>query len=221
MTDTKRVAELEVGDRVIFPNCKGTSTISIIYKKSDTNYLLYTEETPGHIDVEKSIEVTYLGNNKKEEETMTAQKVDCSALYPYFDSLANEEATLKHTNVPVYVRQQLQHIHELFEDVLGLTLAEVKTLYFERKMSEQKPIKIDELESKYKKFPKTILKKVKDLQSGDKVVIPNIGDGVVTKLVEDNFGSDKSLIRVEWVCECDREVRVNLLNRERELVLLN
>jgi hypothetical protein len=67
---------------------------------------------------------------------MKKQKVDCSVLYPYFDSLANDEVTLKHTNIPTHVKQQLKNIYELFEGVLDLTLEEVKTLYFERKMSK-------------------------------------------------------------------------------------
>lgn len=90
-------------------------------------------------------------------------QVDCSVLYPYFDSLASEEATLKHTNVPVYVRQQLKNIHELFEDVLGLTLGEVKTFYFERKMGKYN------LHCKNKDY--YITKEAKKLCIGDRIVL--------------------------------------------------
>lgn len=137
MTDTKRIKELKAGDRVILPYVKGPSTILEIEKINEWEYEIFCKEYCNSFTYGECVEVSYLGSNKKEEKTMKTQKVDCSsALYPYFDSLASEEATLKHTNVPVYVRQQLKNIHELFEDVLGLTLEEMKTLYFERKMSK-------------------------------------------------------------------------------------
>jgi|SRR4028119_2476823 hypothetical protein len=151
-------------------------------------YVIHTKEYEDSVTYLGEAEATYLGNNK-EEKIMKEQKVDCSALYPYFDSLANDEATLTHTNIPVYVKQQLRIIHELFEGVLDLSLGEVKTLYFERKMSKQ------EIKSEYKKFPKTVLRKIKDLQPGDKVVIP------------------------KWLC--NDLVGVNVIDKERELVLLN
>lgn len=173
--DTKRVDDLEVGDVVIFPQHKEPRTIFNITPPSSLNNKLYvistveTQNTVAYIGHEK---VIYLGSNKKEEETMTTQKVDCSALYPYFDTLANEEVSLKGaTNIPVYVRQQLKHIHELFEDVLGLTLEEVKTLYFKRKMSKEK-----------KETTKT--KKVYELLSGDVVIEPNCNSWKIVSKVE-------------------------------------
>lgn len=188
MTDTKRVDELEVGDIVIFAGCKGISTISSIETKveeGDSRYLLFvifTEETEKPLIYLGDAEVTYLGNKKEEkmEENEKITWVDNSAfLYPYFDSLANEEVTLKHTNIPVYVRQQLKHIHELFEDVLGLTLGEVKSLYFERKKERQ--------ESQVESKPKT--KKAKDLCIGDKIFLflpfeGYEGEETITKLQE-------------------------------------
>ncbi len=91
-------------------------------------------------------------------------KVDYSALYPYFDTLANEELPPVRINIPIYVKQQLQNIHELFEGVLDLTLEEVKTLYFERKMINSKVISEKE-DCKY------ITKKVRELCLGDEVIV--------------------------------------------------
>lgn len=162
--DTKRVDELEVGDIVIFPGCKGIDTISRIKKIDDYAYEIFSKEFSSSKVYKGLLEVTYLGNNKKEE-TMTTQKVDCSALYPYFDSLANEELTLRYTNVPVYVKQQLKNIHELFEDILGLTLEEVKALYFERKTGKSK------VESTKVVDSELITKKAKELCLGDRVIL--------------------------------------------------
>lgn len=120
------------------------------------------------------------------------KKVDCSALYPYFDSLAKEEATFKDDNVPVYVylKHQLKYIHELFEGVLGLTLGEVKTLYFERKMSKSNLNKKEEREDS-----KFITKKAIELRIGDKILLASPA-GVVEitelKAIEDSH------IRFTW-----------------------
>lgn len=107
-------------------------------------------------------------------------KVNCSALYPYFDLLAGDEVNLKgFTNIPIYVRQQLKNIYELFEDISELTLEEVKALYFERKMYKK--------DSKGKIATKT--KKVKELCIGDKVFFffpyeGYEGEEIITKLQE-------------------------------------
>lgn len=213
--NTKRVDELEVGDIVIFPGCKGMDTISRIEKRSDWIYEVFSEGIRNSSLYDVDVEVTYLGNNKKEGETMRIQKVDCSALYPYFDALANEETTLQYINIPVYVRQQLKNIHELFEGVLGFTLEEVKTLYFERKMSKQEPEvqNVSDLESK----PKT--KKAKYLCIGDKIIIPEVGEVRITKLNEPPCEFYDSVIRVEWKVEGLN--RFDFLNIEREFTVLD
>lgn len=172
--NTKRVDELEVGDIVMFPNCKGIHTVSKIDILSEWDYLVSSVgiDTPKRYD--SCVEVTYLGNNR--EEKIMEAKVECSALYPYFDLLIKEEATLKHTNIPVYVRQQLKNIHELFEDVLGLTLEEVKTLYFERKMGKQES-KVDKKEDDF-----YVTKKAKELCIADKIVLS--GPVKIVEIVE-------------------------------------
>jgi hypothetical protein len=134
--DTKRVDELEAGDIVIFPYCKGVSTISEIEQVGEIRFKISSESVYEPCYYDGYTKVTYLGKKKEEEEIMKEQRVDCSALYPYFDSLANDEVNLKYTNIPTHVKQNLKLIHELFEGVLELTLEEVKTLYFERKMSK-------------------------------------------------------------------------------------
>jgi len=144
MTDTKRVDELEVGDVVIFAGSKGISTISSIETKEDEAYsryllfVIFTEETEKPLIYLGDAEVTYICNNKKEEETMTTQQVDCSALYPYLDSLLESEPNIHVLDLPSYLNRELKNIHELFGDVLGLTLGEVKTFYFERKMGKKR-----------------------------------------------------------------------------------
>jgi hypothetical protein len=147
---------------VIFPGCKGPDTISMIERVDVGRYKILCEGIIRPSMDNYNTEVTYLGNKKKEK-IMKEQKVDYSALYPYFDSLANDEVTLKHTNIPTHVKQQLKNIYELFEGVLDLTLEEVKTLYFERKISKSK-------ESSRTKL-------VKDLCIGDKVFLSLSYDG--------------------------------------------
>lgn len=176
MTDTKRVDELEVGDIVIPNGCKEVLIVSSVENKmTKTVYQVKFEGIDEISFLDYCEKLTYLGNNKKEEGTMITQKVDCSALYPYFDALAEEEVTFSHSKTtPVYVRQQLKNIHELFEGVLGLTLEEVKTLYFERKTKKQETTKT---------------KKVKNLCIGDKIFLflpyENYeGEETVTKLQE-------------------------------------
>jgi len=136
------------------------------------------------------------------------QKVNYSVLYPYFDLLANDEVSSTHTNVPLYVKQQLRFIYELFEGVLDLTLEEMKTLYFERKMSKQEP--------KIEKSPKT--KKAKDLCLGDRVILPIVGEITVTKLTEVSPEYYESVMRVEWLQE--DVTRFDLIRKEAELVLV-
>jgi hypothetical protein len=170
MTDTKRVNELVAGDIVIFPGEKGVMTISTIEKLKDESYLVDCFGISVPSRYEGSFIVTYLGNSydtqRKEEKRV---KVDISALYPYSDLLAYKEVSLGDaTNIPVYVKQQLKYIHELFEDVLELTLAEVKAFYFERKGSKREA-------------PKTKTKKAKELCVGDKVAVLET-KRIVTKL---------------------------------------
>jgi len=155
---SKRIDELEVGDVVTLPYTKEVRTISEV---KGIRYKIVSEGIVEPRFYDHGEEVAYLGNKDK---FMKEQKVDCSALYPYFDSLANDEVTLKHTNIPTHVKQNLKLIHELFEGVLDLTLEEVKTLYFERKMSNYS---LDE-----KVNPTSYLtKKAKELCIGDKVVL--------------------------------------------------
>lgn len=216
MTDTKRVDELEVGDIVIFYGYKDIYTISRIEKinndEYEDEYEIFSEQFSSPRTYKSYVKVKYLGN-KKEKEIMKTQKVNYSALYPYFDSLANEEATIKHTDVPVYVRQQLKNIHELFEGVLGLTLEEVKTLYFERKMSKEE----SKLEEVAKSKSKT--KRVKELCIGDKIIIPEVGEIRITKLNEPPCEFYDSVIRVEWRVEGLN--RFDFLNVEREFTVVD
>lgn len=184
MTNTKRVSELVAGDIVIFPGEKGVMTISKIEKLSEKlnwGYIIYCAGIERATRYQDDTEVIYLGTDKKKE-TMKEEKrveVDISAIYPYFDLLASKEVSLQNaTNIPAYVKEQLKYIHELFEDVLDLTLAEVKALYFGRKMSKREP--------EVEKTTKT--KKVKDLCIGDRVVVLEV-EKIVTKL-EDSYSSD-------------------------------
>lgn len=174
--DTKRVAELESGDKVILPGSKGISTISYINRIAETErYEINCLEVKEPLFYWSDTEVTYLGNNKKEEETMKAQKVDCSVFYPYFDALIDKEPELHILDVPSFLKKELTNIYELFEGVLDVTLKEVKTLYFERKMS------------KSRESART--KKVKDLCIGDRIFFSLSYDGyegeeTITKLQE-------------------------------------
>lgn len=117
-----------------------------------------------------------LFKNKLGDKTVEV-KVNISALYSYFDLLAGDEVNLKgSTNIPVYVKQQLRNIHELFEGVLDLSLEEVKTLYFKRNMSKQ--------ESKVTKT-----KKVKELVVGDKIILPDVsGVHTITQIQFTEYG---------------------------------
>jgi hypothetical protein len=146
-----------------------------------------------------------LCKNLHSEKHMEA-KVDYSALYPYFDSLANEEPTIRHISTPFYVKQQLQNIHALFEGVFDLTLGEVKTLYFERKSKL-------EVSSK-KEDDEFITKKAKELCLGDRVVVSTDNDygnraETVTKLM--NVFPEK--VRFDWedgyaLFDLEAEVRI-------------
>lgn len=179
MTDTKRVEELEVGDIVIPNGCKRVLTVSNIERRGADVYRVYFENMEVYSVYGSKNEFTYLGNSKKEEETMTTQKVGCSALYPYLDNLLESEPNIHVLDLPSYLNKELKNIHELFEDVLGLTLGEVKTLYFERKMSKQ--------DSKIEGVTRT--KKVRDLCIGDKIFLflpyeDYEGEEIVAKLQE-------------------------------------
>ena len=211
MTDTKRVDELEVGDIVIPNGCKGVLTVSRLEKITSTVYSVKFEGMEEISFLDYCEKLTYLGNDKKEEEIMTTQKIDCSVLYHYFDSLANEEDTFKHTNVPVYVKQQLKYIHELFEDVLELTLEEVKTLYFERKMSKEDP--------EVEKVTET--KKAGELKIGDVIIFPDSEESKTVYSIrkrKDGLVLDISFLEKENVYNVGREVRVAYLFNDLEAV---
>lgn len=180
--DTKRVDELEVGDIIIIPGGKGTFTVSHIEKVGFREYRIICQGIRQAFFYYDNVEVPYLGNNNKEE-TMTTPKVDCSILYPYLDALVDREPELHILDLPSYLKKELRNIYELFEGVLELTLEEVKTLYFERKMSKEES-EIEEItESKHK------TKKVKDLCINDKIFLflpyeDYEGEETITKLQE-------------------------------------
>lgn len=205
MTDRKRVSELVVGDIVIFPGEKRVMTISKIEKLSEKlkwGYMIYCVGIQRATKYQDDTEVIYLGTDKKKE-TMKEEKrveVDISAIYPYFDWLASKEVSA--TNIPVYITEQLKYIHELFEDVLDLTLAEVKALYFDRKMSKREP--------EVEKTTKT--KKVKDLCIGDRVVVLEV-ERIVTKL-EDSYIHITITFQDDSCCvyKKDREVATVVLS---------
>lgn len=188
MTNTKRVDELEVGDIITLPYNKGVYTVLQI---KGIRYQIISEGISEPRYHNHDEEVAYFGNiNKKEDGEIMVEtninkimeaKVDCSVLYPYLDALIKSESKYHVLDLPSYLKKELTNIYELFEGVLELSLEEVKTLYFERKLGKSSLDK--EKDSEF-----TTKKKAKELCIGDKVVIfTNTYDShveTITKLQE-------------------------------------
>ena len=92
-SEIKRVEELEVGDVVIFPHCKGSSTIDLIKKIDEelSKYGISTEEVNSLGVYFGDEEVTYLGNKNTTRKDLDEDLVVGICEHQYKLSMIHQE----------------------------------------------------------------------------------------------------------------------------------